>query len=302
MIQLNGIHLAKRTIMACSVAFVVAFIAAGAYAEEPRFLKETFPGGIKLKEPVAFYDVSDLYEYINGQAVFYFSYQFSKLEHGYYEHDGGAYYVDVYELGSPLSAFGSYRQQREEGAEPLDVGTEGALTDYLAVFCKDKFYVEIIPMESSSDDAASMKAIAANVAAAIPGSTAMPSELNLFPKNGLVAGSERYVDENLISYTFMGRGLVAHYKLPGIDDDVRVFIGMPDSEAQATAIYDEYRGKLQNPADVSLGDAKAVSGGEQYRGTTIVATWKNYIFGCLDVKDAEKSTALLNSVLDNLKR
>lgn len=302
MIQLTGTHGTKRTILACVVALVVAFVAAGAYAEEPRFLKETFPGGIKLKEPVAFYDASNLYEYINGQAVFYLSYQFSKLEHGYYEHDGGAYYVDVYELGSPLSAFGSYRQQREEGAESLNAGTEGALTDYLAVFCKDKYYVEIIPMESSSDDAASMKALAVNVAAAIPGSTAMPSELSLFPKEGLVAGSERYVDENLISYTFMGRGLVAHYKFPGVDDDVRIFIGMPDSEAQATAIYDEYRGKLQNPANVPLGDAKAVSGSEQYRGTTMVATWKNYVFGCLDVKDAGKATVLLNQVLASLKR
>jgi len=273
-----------------------------AHAEEPQFLKQTFPGGFKLKEPVKFYDAGNLYEYIDGQAVFYISYRFRKLEHGYYERGNGTFYVDVYELGGKLSAFGAYRQQREEDAEMLAAGCEGAITDYLAVFYKDRYYVEIIPMESVGDIVESMKLLAGHVAGLIPGDTELPPELELFPKEGLSAGSERYVDENLISYSFMGRGLVARYRLPGNENEIRLFIAIAENDAKAREIFRAYRDKLGGASPVSIGETKGTKGKEPYRGITIVTAWKNYVFGCLDVEDEGKTIDLLNAALNNMKK
>jgi len=273
-----------------------------ARAEEPRFLKQTFPGGFKLKEPVKFYDSGNLYEYIDGQAVFYLSYRFRRLEHGYYERGNGTFYVDVYELGSKLSAFGAYRQQREEDAEVLAAGCEGAITDYLAVFYKDRYYVEIIPMDSGGDTVESMKLLAGHVAGLIPGDTGLPAELEMFPKEGLSPGSERYVDENLISYSFMGRGLVARYRLPENENEIRLFIAIAENDARAREILREYRNKLGNVSSVDIGDTKGAKGKEQYRGITMVTAWKNYVFGCLDVVDEAETIDLLSAALNNMKK
>jgi len=288
-------------VIVTAAAMLLCILSVAAAAGEARFLKPTFPGGFKTKEDIKFYDRGNLYEYINGQAVFYLSYGFKRLEHGYYENGDATFYVDVYELGSDLSAFGSFRQQREEGAESMEAGAEGSILDYLAVFYKDRYYVEIIPM-SGDDTMPLMRRIAAEVEKNIPGEAVVPQRVKLFPEKDLVGGSERYVDENLISYSFMGRGLVAHYTPGGGDREVRVFIAIAEDEAKAKAVFDEYKGKLENPAPVTIAGAQAVKGREPYRGTTIVAQYKNFVFGCLDVKDEEAETALLAATLENLKK
>ncbi|MFC1528980.1 DUF6599 family protein [Candidatus Latescibacterota bacterium] len=270
-------------------------------AEEARFLKKTFPDGIKLKEDVKFYDPGNLYEYINGQAVFYLSYKFIRLEHAFYEIGNATYYVDVYELGSQLSALGAYRQQKERDAADLGIGCEGAIVEYLTVFHKGKHYVEIIPMDSGDDDEKSMRLIAGHVAKLIPGSEELPIELGLFPKDGIIAGSERYVDEALISYTFMERGLSARYDSEG-EKDLRVFIAFTDNASKAKEMFNTYEKKLGDSSPVKIGSADGSKGKEPYRGTTIVSSWKNFVFGCLDVENEQKAIVLLSKVQTNIHK
>ena len=298
-------HFPKRLLLKLPIYFgmiVHVWYASIVSAEEPLFLKESFPGGFSLKEPVKFYDAGNLYEYINGQAVFYLSYRFNRLEHGYYKNGGSEFYVDVYELGSRLSAFGSYRQQREDGAGELDVGCEGAITDYLAVFHKGKYYVEIIPMGSGTDDLSAMKILAGHVEKNIPGETELPPEVGLFPKEALIPGSERYVGENFLSYSFMGRGLVARYLLEGEDKEIRVFISLADNDNKAQKIFEEYREKLQSSSLIKIGDLEGTKGKEPYRGTTMLASWKQFVFGCLGVEHEMKAIDLLKAVHLNLEK
>jgi len=285
-----------------TAVFMLLATFAGAGAEEPRFIKKSFPGGFNIKEPVKFYDPQALYEYINGQAVFYLSYGFKRLEHGFYEKGDAMYYVDIYELDSGLSAFGALRQQREASSDDLGIGAEGATTDYLTVFFKGNFYVEIIPMSSVPDDRELMKLLAGHVEKLIPGSVELPHEVDLFPKEGLVPGSERYVDENLISYSFMGRGMVARYLPKNEKKEIRLFIALTDTDEKAQTIFNEYREKLQNPFTVKIGDIQGIKGIEAYRGTTVVSFWKDYVFGCLNVENESNAIDLLNTLLLNLKK
>ncbi len=213
-------------IWAAAAVLILSCALNAAGAEKALFLKDTFPDGFKLKEPVRFYNQGDLYEYIDGQAVFYISYGFKRLEHGVYVSGKKEYTVDVYELASRLSAFGAYRQQRDESSGELKVGVEGSTIEYLTTFYKGSHYIEIIPAGSESEDVPTMKKLASHVAAAIHGETELPPEVGLFPQKDLIAGSERYVDENLLSYSVMGRGLTAHYNQGG-DTELRVFLALP---------------------------------------------------------------------------
>ncbi len=282
--------------------FMLLFTSGINGAEEPRFLKKSFPDGFTFKEPVTFYNEQDLYEYINGQAVFYLSYGFKRLEHGFYEKGEASYYADIYELDSRLSAFGSFRQQREAGAAVLGVGAEGIVTDYLATFYKDKYYIEIIPMSGDNGVVESMKLLAGHIDKAIPGAAELPPEMGIFPDEWLVSGSERYVDENLISYSFMGRGMVANY-LPVKDEkEIKVFIALAGTDTNAKTIYDNYFKKLQNPHTVQISDIKGIKGKEPYRGITIISSWEGYVFGCLNVENELKTFDILNAILLNLKK
>ena len=292
----------KRVAVLYTGIFIFSVMVSSGHTEEARFIKESFPDSFTLKEPVNFYDPGNLFEYIDGQAVYYLSYGFTKLEHGFYQKGNATFYVDVYELNSRLSAFGAFRQQRESSAADIKIGCEGAITDYLTVFYKGNFYVEIIPMTSGDDDVGSMKLLAGHVVKLIPGAVEFPPEVGLFPQKGLIRGSERYVDENLLSYSFMGKGLVAQYLIEGEEKEIRVFISLTDNEKMAQDILKEYYGKLQSPSSIKIGDLTGFTGKEPYRGTTMLASWKQLVFGCIGVENEMKSIDLLNAVHLNLEK
>ena len=288
-----------------AVALVVSITVVAALPamcqDDPVFLVKDFPDGIVQEQPTALFDEGNLYEYINGQAVFYLGYQFKRLEHGFYRRGDATFYVDVYELGSPLSAFGAYRQQKEEGTESMGVGAESAITDYLAVFHKGPYYVEIIPMDSGDDDVRDMTLVAGHAAATISGDTGLAPEIGLFPSEHRVEGSERYVDENLISYSFMGRGLVARYSLPGQEKELRLFIAMPGDDAAADTIVATYREKLSDPQTVTVAPGvPGVAGTEPYRGTTMLAKVGGSVIGCLGVEDSDAAIKLMATVAKSL--
>ncbi|MCE5249159.1 hypothetical protein LLG96_02965 [bacterium] len=292
-------HMKCRSILAIlAVTFGIVSLAG---AEEALFLKGTFTGGFKLKDTVAFYNPGNLYEYIDGQAVFYLSYGFKRLEHAYYTKDTMEYTVDVYELASRLSAFGSYRQQRDADAELFKVGCEGSAISYLTVFYKDRYYVEIIPTSSESEKADVMKELALQVAAVIPGETDIPPEVGLFPKENLVAMSERYVDENLLSYTVMGRGLTAVYD-QGSEGELRVFLALPADNAAAKNVYDGFLDKIKSSSLSKLENVEGVKGETPYRGTAIMYLRDRFVFGCLGVKNEQFAIKVLGGLYGNLKK
>ncbi|HDY89916.1 MAG TPA: hypothetical protein ENH82_17580 [bacterium] len=282
----------------CSAFFV--------QAEEKSILPEQLPDGFKITKPVAYYNPGNLFELINGQAVFYLSYGFIKLEHAFYEKDSAIYTVDIYELADRLSALGSFHQQKDGDASYLDVGCEGYIIEYLTVFYKDRYYIEIIPMESGDDDITDMKLLAEHVEKRIPGTSEIPPELVLLPDDNKVSGSERYFGENLISYSFMGHGLTARYRQKQDDKELTFFISFTDSEQEAQKIYDVFAEKLQKPATVTHNSPGITIGGLSgtmpYRGNTAIFTYKHYTFGFLGFTDFEETVILTGKLFQNLEK
>ena len=293
----------KNLFVSAAVIAMVALVCIVPYVagENALYLKGSFPDGFKLKDPVRFYNSGDLYEYINGQAVFYISYGFKRLEHGVYTGGGKEYTVDVYELGSELSAFGSFRQQRDRDAEAIKVGVECSIIDYLTVFYKGQHYVEIIPNDTESEDVPSMKKLAAHVAAGIPGTTELPPDVTMFPEKDLIDGSERYVDENLLSYTVMGRGLTANYNQGG-DSELRVFLALPVTKEAALKVYNGFNAKIKDSSLQKLEEAEGLKGQTPYRGMAIMYIRDQFVFGCLNVKNEDAARSVLEGLYSKLKK
>ena len=300
---MNGLRLKRyiRCVVSGTAILILTGHFAPAVAEQTRFLNESFPNGFKRQGSVRFYNSGNLFEYINGQAVFYLSYGFKILEHGVYRKEGKEYTVDVYELNSRLSAFGAYRQQRDEDAADLDAGCEGSIIDYLTVFYKGNYYVEIIPTTTESEDVETMRTLAGHVVANVPGESELPPEVTLFPKEHLIPGSERYVDENLLSYSVMGRGLTARYD-QGSDSELRVFLALPDNNEEALKVYNGFNGKIKNSSLAKLEEAQGIKGETPYRGMAIMYIRDRYVFGCLSIKDEGAANRVLTGLYDMLKK
>jgi len=288
----------RKLIILCAVGMFA--IVSVVLADEPQFLKPSFPDGYTRSEEVRYYNPGNLYEYIDGQAVFYLSYKFTRLEHSVYKKGEDEYTVDIYELGSLLSAFGAFRQQRDMDAENLGYGVEGAIIDYLTTFYAGKYYIEIIPRTTAAEKVDVMRGLAGHIAAAINAPTALPVELEYLPKSGLVGNTERYVDENLLSYAFMGFGLTADYNQTGSDRAMRVFISFADDKAGD--VYTEFSGKLNGSKAIDIGGEKGVIGDTPYRGTGIAVRWKGFVVGALSVDNEQTAVLVLAQLLKNLKK
>jgi len=272
--------------------------------QETSFLPQELPDGFTLTKPVAFYNPGNLFELINGQAVFYLSYGFIKLEHAFYEKNGSTYSVDIYELADHLSAFGSYRQQKEDDAEELKAGCEGYITDHLAAFYKDKYYIEVIPQESGGQSAVdAMRILAGHVEAKIPGTSTLPPELDILPKDDLVAGSERYSGENLLSFSFMGRGLTARYLHKKYGYEYRIFIAFSESPQNAQKICDEFSKKLENPTSENLFDTvSGLTGTMAYRGKAIIFSYGSCAFGGISFSEIYEVKKTFEKLYENMKQ
>lgn len=281
-------------------ALVGGFGAGHAFAEQPVFLVDELNGFERVGD-VQWYESGNLYEYINGQAVYYFSYGFKKLEHAEYQGaEGKSFTVDVYELASPLSAFGAFRQQMDDEAEQLEVGTEGTVMEYLAMFYVGPYYVEIVPKGIEDEGVATLSEIALAVGGAIAAPAEIPAELSLFPEDGLIEGSERYVDENLLSYSAMGRGLTAEYDKGG-DETFKVFIALAESPETALEVYNAYIEKLRSPEESSMEAASdGIVGVTPYRGLSMVYILDSYVFGALGLDEEAQGRAILDTVANTL--
>jgi len=294
----------KKHLAVLSVFIFLFIVSALPGASEDSLLGGDLPGGFKLTRPVAFYNPGNLFELIDGQAVFYLSYGFRLLEHAFYEKGGDTYSVDIYELADRLSAFGSFHQQKDEDAAFMDVSCEGYAIDYLAVFYKDRYYVEIIPAASPDNAVETMTAFALQVEKRIPGTGVIPPEIALLPEENIVPGSIRYFGENLISYTFMGKGLTAQYTRPGGGKNLTAFISFAENEESARTIGSAFRGNSTGAEDCRYTTSgvtlTGINGTLPYRGNAVLYIYRTYVLGFLGYDDIAETHPLTDVIVKNL--
>jgi hypothetical protein len=265
-------------------------------------LPDRFPGGFQRKEEITLYHADDLYEYIDGLAVMYLELGFRLLEHGRYAFGEKEYAVDVYTLGSPLSAFGIFRQRQTSEDRRTHLGAEGTISSYLAVFYKGSFYVEINPLRNGSEDEKILESLARQVDRGIPGDSKLPAEVSIFPRENLVDGSERYADGNLISSSCLGRGLTALYSGKGTDERSRLFFGLPKDAADARSRFERFRSELKEAVPFQTGGAEGVFGKTPYQGMSIICLWRRFFFGATGFASPDGARPLLEALLQNLSR
>ncbi len=262
-------------------------------------LPDSFPGGFKLTRPVADYNPQNLYELIDGQAVFYLSYGFVILHHAFYKVGNNTYKVDVYQVADVLSALGCFREQRDETASPLAVGTEGYQLDYLTAFYKDARYVEIVPENVGTEP--EMTALAQRLETLLPGSRELPRELGMFPPDGLIEGSQTYFGADLLSYSFLGRGLSANYHQNGTDHELRVFVALGKDAPDALNMQKEFSARLSDTSNTTLtGGIPGVIGTLPYRGESMLFAGGRFAFGCIGVTDRKQALGILEQFRANL--
>lgn len=174
------------------------------------------PAGWTLSEAPRSYFPESLFEYIDGAAESYLSYDFRELLVADFEKAGtkATLTVEIYDMGLPVNAFGIFAAERYPENKVVNLGDLGYVEGEAMNFLDGRYYVKMLAFGLDTATGSTLAEFGAQVAAGIKSGGGLPPMVRAFPKDELVARTEKYVKKNFMGYEFLHDGYVATYK-PG---------------------------------------------------------------------------------------
>jgi hypothetical protein len=255
-------------------------------------------------EPV-FYGPDDLFEYIDGAADAYLSFEFEQLAAASYA--AGAKQsltIEVYRHRDLRNAFGIYSQEKSSKGKFISLGTEGYYETGVVNFFHGPFYIKLAGIHLGGEDEKILIGAATAVAAVLPGEPRYPIVLECFPAGGRIQHSERYVARDVLGHGFLRSAYSADYEAEG--KPVRAYIFEADDEADLARMMDAYVEHARNAGSLSEGrggstlayrftDPRKMSDGPMH-----LRTAGRYAWGLFAESDAI-ADALLDALETNLR-
>ncbi len=201
-----------------------------------------------------------LYEKIDGRAEAYLAYGAQRLECLTATAGSEAADVFVYDLGSPLQAFGMFTSERS-GGDPLPgVGQLGYQAGGSLFFWRDRYYVQVLPggagehgeMTDESGASAASAAVlklARAVDAKLPQSTFEVPGRAWFPAEGMKADSLGYVVKQALGQEWLGDVYTARYDAGG--KELEVFLARRSNAGEAAELLTRYTEFLKSAGKLS---------------------------------------------------
>ena len=163
-------------------------------------------------EAVRFYS-SDLYRYMDGGADIYLKYGLVAMAHREYKGAGLDMTVDVFDMGSPLQAFGIYSSERSPEYHFIPIGAEGYSSESTLNFVQGRYYVRLSAFGDGA--ATALDSFARVISRSIGGDRKLPALLDMLPRENRMARSEKYVVGAPAGHDFLSPALTASYRFDG---------------------------------------------------------------------------------------
>ena len=134
------------------------------------------------------FEKEQLFQYINGGADIYLEYGFHAVISQQYSHKQTTFVLDIYEMSDSQAAFGIHSIFRDPTKPPLNIGQEGAESDYQISFWQDKYYVILMGYDADEQTKMILKKAATLISNKL-GTSRLPEITKELPKDFLVPRS-----------------------------------------------------------------------------------------------------------------
>ncbi len=246
------------------------------------------------------FNADTLYEKIDGKAQLYLSYNFAELVFATYDTGETPLDVYVYDMGQADNAFGIYKAEEGEGAEPVEVGRNGYASGASIFFWKGKHYVNILAggeegAHGSEGGSPQVRRAAVKLAAAIAerlqdAGQSLWAE-HVLPQAHRVAGSFEFRKSDAFGLDFLNDVFSTQYKVG--DKELTLFITRQSSPEQARDVLKQYEafaaryGKVLDTQDVTGATVMTI----QSSGTYDVVFAKGIYCGGVTAADDREAAA-----------
>ncbi len=251
----------KTPAIPTGAVIVVAIVAATISFGCARF-RDEMPGlpdnveGWTPAGPAEHYDADTLYDYIDGSAEVYRQFNVQDVLAQQYEKTGSPdIIVDVFDMGSPVEAYGAYHHDAREG-EDAGTGNESEYMSGSLAFWKGRFFVSIIAFDAIPETKKAVLEFGGRVADGIECEGKPPEIVRFLPRERLMANrvhlfhTHEYLslhffvaEENLLDLGKDTTGVLARYRPPeraGAGTPYTVILVRYESATKARAARDNF--------------------------------------------------------------
>lgn len=255
----------------------------------------------KLTEAPQNYFPETLFEYINGAAEIYLAYEFNELIVGQYQkgNQGASLSIEIYDMGDKKNSFGIYSAERFPGSKFISLGTQGYLEDEALNFIIGKFYIKLLCFDCGEESEDFLTLFSQEIVGKVKDKGGLPTILELFPEEGLVQNSEKFILRNFMGYSFFHNGYIANYRLEEIEFDC-FFVEGEKAEDVLNMLGKYLAAKnKENVKEIPKGYRIK----DRYYQNIYLARVENYLCGVLKIKDGfeEVGEKYLEMLIKSLK-
>jgi hypothetical protein len=243
-----------------------------------------------VSDPLTF-TADNLWEYINGAAEQFISYHFQELRVCDVTDGKVTVTIHIYNMGTPLNAFGIYKSQRPKDANLLAIGTEAVvLPPYQCLMVKDIHYIKVEAFDGEITQTLGVSLLKA-VANALPGKDRMPDVFTSFPEEGRIPDSEGFTRESFLGLSELKQCIYVNYRGPG-DEIYQVFQILPEGNQTVESQWE----RLKTRWKVLRDDTDMLYRNIPYTGYVGVRRTDNRIIGVSATESEGDLKRLLDSV------
>lgn len=251
-------------------------------------------GWLKKGDP-EIYTEETLFEYINGAAEVFLSYDFQKLASQTYENKKkNSIIADVYLHSDSRNGFGIYSAEKPEEGDFMKIGTQAYYEKGILNFLKGRYYIKITGFDLGDHDKSLLTSIAKKLEKKLEGSLQFPDTVKKFPEKGKIKNSEKFILKNFLGYSYLSSAFLADYLLS--DNKFQLFIIEGEDREECEKMLKRYLKSTKYKDDVKEG---RFSIKDPYHGE-IELFWKEaYICGVTGLKDAKLRIQYINLLKKN---
>jgi hypothetical protein len=244
----------------------------------------------KLSEEPRPFLPAALFEYIDGAAEIYLSYDFHELVVAQYQEKTtkASITVEIYDMGTGRNAFGIYSAERYPDSRFLAVGNQGYLDEGTLNFLTGRYYIKLLCFEGGAQSPEFLQLFAKAISGKVKEPGRLPTLLQVFPKDALIPNSEKFILRNFLGFKFLGNGFTANYKAKDLEFDCFFLEGT--SESEAGEMLKQYLGHFAKSGPAPEKQPYGYHAQDPYLKHVFLTQVGKYLCGVTKIKDGAEGT------------
>jgi hypothetical protein len=262
--------------------------------------------GFTITHDVEQYTKENLWEYMNGGAPGYLAYGFEEMVTLQVKNLNNhlEIVVDIYDMGNHLNAFGIYSVERIPAGRDLEFGVDSFQYDTTLCLWQDKYYVKLMSYDMKPETAQSLSNLATLITQKMPKRGEPPHLFNIFPAEGRVKKSERYIKGDVLGQAYFTDGYSVDYD--NDNNHHKIFLIHSKDLQEARKNFNTYLAFIKTigqitDEDITVGE-QAFAGTHNFYGRVLFARKGLYIIGVVSFDKQSRAEDTINLMFSRLKQ